>query len=52
MISAPFGRTAMHPMHIDAGEDMRRQIHRLQPELPRNNEADSVAANLAPIRTL
>lgn len=35
IISAPFGRTAMHPMHLDADEDMQRQIRRLQTELPK-----------------
>lgn len=34
VISAPFGRTAVHPMHLDADEDTRRQVERLQTELP------------------
>lgn len=35
VISAPFGRTAVHPMHLDADEDTRRQVERLQTELPK-----------------
>jgi 2-polyprenyl-3-methyl-5-hydroxy-6-metoxy-1,4-benzoquinol methylase len=34
LISAPFGRTAVHPMHLDADEHTRQQIERLQTELP------------------
>jgi 2-polyprenyl-3-methyl-5-hydroxy-6-metoxy-1,4-benzoquinol methylase len=34
IISAPFGRTAMHPMHLDADEHTKQQVHRLQTELP------------------
>jgi 2-polyprenyl-3-methyl-5-hydroxy-6-metoxy-1,4-benzoquinol methylase len=34
ILSAPFGRTAEHPMHLDADEDTRQQIQRLQTELP------------------
>jgi len=34
VISAPFGRTAVHPMHLDADEETHRQVKRLQTELP------------------
>jgi 2-polyprenyl-3-methyl-5-hydroxy-6-metoxy-1,4-benzoquinol methylase len=34
IISAPFGRTSVHPMHLDADENTRHQIKRLQTELP------------------
>ena len=34
VISAPFGRTAVHPMHLDADEETRRQVQRLQTALP------------------
>ena len=30
VISAPFGRTAVHPMHLDADEETHRQVRRLQ----------------------
>jgi len=35
VISAPFGRTAMHPMHLDADEHTKQQVQRLQTELPK-----------------
>jgi 2-polyprenyl-3-methyl-5-hydroxy-6-metoxy-1,4-benzoquinol methylase len=35
IISAPFGRTAMHPMHLDADEHTKQQVQRLQTELPK-----------------
>jgi 2-polyprenyl-3-methyl-5-hydroxy-6-metoxy-1,4-benzoquinol methylase len=34
VISAPFGRTASHPMHLDATEHTRQQVQRLRDELP------------------
>jgi 2-polyprenyl-3-methyl-5-hydroxy-6-metoxy-1,4-benzoquinol methylase len=34
IIHAPFGRTAQHPMHLDQTEVSKRQIERLQTELP------------------
>lgn len=33
LIHAPFGKTSVHPMHLDATEVTRRQIERLQYEL-------------------
>jgi 2-polyprenyl-3-methyl-5-hydroxy-6-metoxy-1,4-benzoquinol methylase len=36
IISAPFGRTSVHPMHLDADENTRTQIKRLQTELPKS----------------
>ena len=35
IISAPFGKTAQHPMHLDADEHTKQQIQRLQAELPK-----------------
>jgi 2-polyprenyl-3-methyl-5-hydroxy-6-metoxy-1,4-benzoquinol methylase len=35
ILSAPFGRTATHPMHLDETEDTKQQIRRLQTELPK-----------------
>jgi len=35
ILSAPFGRTEIHPMHIDADEHTNQQVHRLQTELPK-----------------
>ncbi len=35
VISAPFGRTAVHPMHIDLTEDTKAQVERLKTELPK-----------------
>jgi 2-polyprenyl-3-methyl-5-hydroxy-6-metoxy-1,4-benzoquinol methylase len=34
IISAPFGRTADHPMHMDLSDDTRQQIERLRTALP------------------
>lgn len=34
LLSAPFGRTAEHPMHLDSDAGTEQQIHRLQTELP------------------
>jgi 2-polyprenyl-3-methyl-5-hydroxy-6-metoxy-1,4-benzoquinol methylase len=34
IISAPFGRTAVHPMHMDLSDDTKRQIERLRTALP------------------
>lgn len=34
IMSAPFGRTAVHPMHLDADEHTLRQVERLKTELP------------------
>jgi 2-polyprenyl-3-methyl-5-hydroxy-6-metoxy-1,4-benzoquinol methylase len=34
IMSAPFGRTSVHPMHMDNSEDTQQQVHRLQTELP------------------
>jgi hypothetical protein len=34
LLSAPFGRTATHPMHLDETEDTKQQIARLQSERP------------------
>lgn len=36
VISAPFGRTAVHPMHIDLTEDTKQQVERLKTEVPKN----------------
>jgi 2-polyprenyl-3-methyl-5-hydroxy-6-metoxy-1,4-benzoquinol methylase len=35
IIHAPFGKTATHPMHLDATEETKRQVMRLQTELPK-----------------
>lgn len=35
IISAPFGRTAVHPMHIDLTDDTKAQVERLKTELPK-----------------
>jgi 2-polyprenyl-3-methyl-5-hydroxy-6-metoxy-1,4-benzoquinol methylase len=34
IISAPFGRTAVHPMHMDLSDDTQQQIDRLRTALP------------------
>ena len=34
ILSAPFGRTAVHPMHLDADEQTQAQVQRLTTELP------------------
>jgi 2-polyprenyl-3-methyl-5-hydroxy-6-metoxy-1,4-benzoquinol methylase len=34
LISAPFGRTAVHPMHLDLSDDTKQQIERLRTALP------------------
>jgi 2-polyprenyl-3-methyl-5-hydroxy-6-metoxy-1,4-benzoquinol methylase len=34
IMSAPFGRTAVHPMHLDADEHTKAQVKRLMEELP------------------
>lgn len=34
IISAPFGRTAVHPMHMDLSDDTRQQIERLRTAQP------------------
>ena len=34
IMSAPFGRTAVHPMHMDADEETNRQVQRLKTALP------------------
>lgn len=36
VISAPFGRTATHPMHLDATAETVNQIRRLRTELPKD----------------
>ena len=36
IISAPFGRTAVHPMHIDLTDDTKAQVERLQTEVPKD----------------
>jgi 2-polyprenyl-3-methyl-5-hydroxy-6-metoxy-1,4-benzoquinol methylase len=36
IISAPFGRTAVHPMHIDLTEDTKAQVERLKTEVPKD----------------
>ena len=36
VISAPFGRTAVHPMHIDLTEDTKQQVERLKTEVPKD----------------
>src|SRR5512139_2489001 len=36
IISAPFGRTAVHPMHIDLTEDTKQQVERLKTEVPKS----------------
>ena len=35
VMSAPFGRTAVHPMHMDADADTMQQVQRLKTELPK-----------------
>jgi 2-polyprenyl-3-methyl-5-hydroxy-6-metoxy-1,4-benzoquinol methylase len=35
IVSAPFGRTAMHPMHLDEDEQTKHQMQRLKTELPK-----------------
>jgi 2-polyprenyl-3-methyl-5-hydroxy-6-metoxy-1,4-benzoquinol methylase len=35
IIHAPFGRTAQHPMHLDATQETMHQVGRLQKELPK-----------------
>jgi 2-polyprenyl-3-methyl-5-hydroxy-6-metoxy-1,4-benzoquinol methylase len=35
IISAPFGRTAVHPMHIDLTDDTKQQVERLKTEVPK-----------------
>jgi 2-polyprenyl-3-methyl-5-hydroxy-6-metoxy-1,4-benzoquinol methylase len=35
ILSAPFGRTATHPMHLDADDHTKEQIRRLQTEFPK-----------------
>jgi len=35
IMSAPFGRTSVHPMHLDSDEHTERQVERLRTELPR-----------------
>jgi 2-polyprenyl-3-methyl-5-hydroxy-6-metoxy-1,4-benzoquinol methylase len=35
IMSAPFGRTAVHPMHMDADDHTHEQIERLKTELPK-----------------
>jgi 2-polyprenyl-3-methyl-5-hydroxy-6-metoxy-1,4-benzoquinol methylase len=34
IISAPFGRTAVHPMHMDLSDDTKEQVNRLRTQLP------------------
>lgn len=34
IISAPFGRTSVHPMHMDLSDDTKQQIARLRTALP------------------
>lgn len=34
IMSAPFGRTSVHPMHLDATEHTKQQVQRLMNELP------------------
>ena len=36
VISAPFGRTAVHPMHRDLTEDTTQQVERLKTEVPKD----------------
>jgi 2-polyprenyl-3-methyl-5-hydroxy-6-metoxy-1,4-benzoquinol methylase len=36
VISAPFGKTAVHPMHRDLTDDTKQQVERLKSELPKN----------------
>jgi 2-polyprenyl-3-methyl-5-hydroxy-6-metoxy-1,4-benzoquinol methylase len=35
ILSAPFGRTSVHPMHLDLTEDTKREVERLKTELPK-----------------
>ena len=35
LLNAPFGKTAVHPMHLDADAEVLAQISRLQSELPK-----------------
>ena len=32
IMSAPFGRTATHPMHLDADEHTKKQVERFKTE--------------------
>jgi 2-polyprenyl-3-methyl-5-hydroxy-6-metoxy-1,4-benzoquinol methylase len=34
IIHAPFGKTATHPMHLDETDETKRQVERLQTQLP------------------
>jgi 2-polyprenyl-3-methyl-5-hydroxy-6-metoxy-1,4-benzoquinol methylase len=34
IISAPFGRTSVHPMHLDLSDDTKREVERLRTALP------------------
>ena len=36
VISAPFGKTAVHPMHLDATPHPIQQVERLKTELPKD----------------
>jgi 2-polyprenyl-3-methyl-5-hydroxy-6-metoxy-1,4-benzoquinol methylase len=36
IISAPFGRTSVHPMHIDLTDDTKAQVERLKTEVPKD----------------
>lgn len=36
IISAPFGKTSVHPMHIDLTEDTKAQVQRLKTEVPKD----------------
>lgn len=36
IIHAPFGRTSIHPMHLDLTEDTKQQVARLQNDLPQD----------------
>ena len=36
VLSAPFGKTDVHPMHMDADDDTHKQVERLKTELPKD----------------
>jgi 2-polyprenyl-3-methyl-5-hydroxy-6-metoxy-1,4-benzoquinol methylase len=45
IIAAPFGRTAVHPMHMDLSADTREQIQRLRTVLPDDAATDRTGSN-------
>lgn len=35
IINAPFGRNDIHPMHLDADDHTKRELERLEHDLPK-----------------